>query len=122
MKPEELKTLIEALRELGSTCGEATEVLSGAAREASYAKLLWGKCALEQERAKLVKIGLEMMHFPGLVPSIFLDELFHQKLIGTLLVAIGLIQEKRSPMHTVKVYEEFQKTTQKLLKITDKAV
>jgi len=122
MKPEELKTLIEVLQELGSTCDETTNALSGAAQEARYAKRLWGKYMSEQERAKLVKLGLNMMHFPGLIPSIFLNGLLHHEFTGAFLVAIGLIQEKRSPMHAVNVYEEFQETAQKLRKITDEAV
>jgi len=76
----------------------------------------------EQERGRLVKIGLNMLHFPGLISSTFLDELFHYKFIGISLLAIGLIQEKRRPMHAVNVYETLQETAQKLRKVIDDAV
>jgi len=69
-----------------------------------------------------VKLGLNIMDFPGLIPSIFLNELFYHKFVGVSLVAIGLIQEKRSPMHAVNVYETFQETVQKLRKVTNEMV
>lgn len=122
MKPKELKTIIEMLQELGSTCDETTKVLSGAAQEARCAKPLLGKPMSEQERATLAKLGLNIMDFPGLIPSIFLDELFHHKFIGVSLLAIGLIQEKRNPIQAVDVYKNFRETVQKLRKITDEAV
>jgi hypothetical protein len=122
VKSEELKTLVEVLQELGSTCDETANVLSGAAQEAHCAKHLLGKPMSERERARLVKLGLDVMHFPGFIPSIFLNELFHHKFVGVSLVAIGLIQEKRSPMHAVNVYETFQETIQKLRKMTNKMV
>ena len=96
MKSEELKTLIEVLQELGSTCDETANVLSGAAQEAHCAKHLLGKPVSKRERAKLLKLGLNIMDFPGLIPSIFLNELFYHKFIGVSLVAIGLIQEKEA--------------------------
>lgn len=122
MKSRENKIIIEVLQELGSTYDETANVLSGAAQEAHYAKRLLGKHISKQERARLVKLGLKIMHFPGLIPSIFLDELFHYKFIGVSLLAIGLIQEKRSPIQAVDVYENFQETIHKLRKITDEAV
>lgn len=122
MKSKELKTLIEVLQELGSTCDETANVLSRAAQEAHYTKPLLGKHMSKQERATLVKLGLNIMDFPSLIPSIFLDELFHHKFIGVSLVAIGLIQEKRSPIQAVDVYRNFRETVQKLRKITDEAV
>jgi len=69
-----------------------------------------------------VKLGLNIMDFPGLIPSIFLNELFYHKFVGVSLVAIGLIQEKRSPIQAVDVYKNFQETVHKLQKITDGAV
>jgi hypothetical protein len=122
VKSKELKTLTEVLQELGSTCDETANVLSGAAQEAHYTKPLLGKHMSKRERAKLLKLGLNIMDFPGLIPSIFLNELFYHKLIGVSLVAIGLIQEKRSPIQAVDVYKNFRETVHKLQKITDEAV
>jgi hypothetical protein len=121
VKHRELKSLIEALRELGSACDETANVFSGAAQEAHCTKCLWGKRMSKQQRSKLVKLGLNIMHFPGLTRSIFLNELFHHKFIGVSLVAIGLIQEKRSAISAVDVYENFQEAVSKLRKITDEA-
>ena len=122
MKSKELKTLIEVLRELGSTSDETANLLSRAAQEAHCAKHLLGRPISEQERARLVKLGLNIMDFPGLIPSIFLDELFHHKFIGVSLLAIGLIQEKRSPIQAVDVYKNFRETVHRLRKMTDEAV
>ena len=122
MKSKELKTLVEVLQELGSTCDETANVLSGVAQEAHCAKHLLGKHMSERERARLVKLGLDVMHFPGFVPSIFLNELFYHKLVGVSLVAIGLIQEKRSPIQAVDVYKNFRETVRRLRKMTDEAV
>ena len=122
MKPKELKTIIEMLQELGSTCDETANLLSRAAQEAHYAKSLLGKYTSKQERATLVKLGLNIMDFPSLIPSIFLNELFHHKFIGISLLAIGLIQEKRSLIQAVDVYTNFHETVQKLRKITDETV
>jgi len=122
VKSKEVKTLVEVLQKLGSTCDETANVLSGAAQEAHCAKHLLGKPMSERERARLVKLGLDVMHFPGFVPSIFLNELLYHKFVGVSLVAIGLIQEKRSPIQAVDVYKNFQETVHRLRKMTDEAV
>lgn len=122
MESKECKAVIGVLQELCSTCFETTDVLSGAVEEARCAKSLLGNPGSKQERARLVKLGLDIMHFPGFVPSIFLNELFYHKLLGVSLVGLGLIQEKRSSMHAVDVYENFQGTTHKLRKMLDEIV
>jgi hypothetical protein len=73
VKPIKLKTVIKVLQELGSTCDETANALSGATQEVQCAKRLWGKHMSEQEQARLVKLGLNIMHFPGLIPSIARD-------------------------------------------------
>lgn len=110
MRPRELKTAIDVLLELSSTYKETTKILSKAAEEARSAKRLWGKPKPEQERPKLVKLGLDIMTFPGTISSIFFSSIFHTDIIGISLVAAGLIQEKRSPMYAVNVLENFQET------------
>ena len=122
MKSKEVKTLVEVLQELGSTCDETANVLGGAAQEAHCAKHLLGKPMSERERARLVKLGLDVMHFLSFVHSIFLNELFYHKFVGVSLVAIGLIQEKRGPTQAVDVYKNFRETVRRLRKMTDEAV
>lgn len=114
VKTKELKKVIGTLPELSSTCEETAKALSEAAKEARSVKRLWGKPKSEQKRPTLVKLGLEIMHFPGLIPSIFLDELVHYKFIGISLLAAGLIQQKRRPTYAANVYESFQEVVQQL--------
>ena len=122
MKSKEIKTLVGMLQELGSAYDETANVLSGAVQGAHRVKPLLGKPMAERERAKLLKLGLDIMHFPGFVPSIFLNEFFRHKFVGVSLVAIGLIQEKRSPMRAVDVYENLHETVQKLRKMANETV
>lgn len=122
MKSKELKAAVEVLQELSSTCDETVNILNEAIQEAHYARSLLGKHMSEKENTGLVKLGLNIMHFPGLIPSIFLNELFQYKIIGVSLVAAGLIQEKRSPLQAVDVYENFQETVHKLHKTIDETI
>ena len=114
MRLRELKTAIDVLLELSSTYEETTKILSKATEEGRSAKRLWGKPKSEKERPKLVKLGLDIMTFPGTISSIFFSSIFHTDIIGISLVAAGLIQEKRSPMCAVNVLETFQETVQSL--------
>lgn len=114
MRPRELKTAIDVLLELSSAYEETTKILSKATVEARSAKRLWGKPKPEQDRPKLIKLGLDIMTFPGTISSIFFSSIFHTDIIGISLVAAGLIQEKRSPMCAVNILETFQETVQSL--------
>lgn len=114
MKSREFKTLVGMLQELGSAYDETANALNGVLQGARRVKPTLGIHVAEHERAGLLKLGLDVMHFPDLVPSIFLNELLCHKFVGVSLVAIGLIEEKRSPMRAVDVYENFHETVRKL--------
>jgi len=112
LKPEELKrTVIPCARELNLSRKELASVLNEAAKEARYARHLWGKpTGTEERHSRLIKLGLAIIAFPEPVIS---------DAIGTIIVATGLIQEKikRSSMRAVDVYSTFKDVTKEIQKM-----
>ena len=103
MKEEELKTVVDALQELGLNREEASKVVSEAVRESHLA----GNLSKKKDTSLLIKVGLLLIAFPD--PTI-------SDLVGTLLVSAGLIQKriKRSTLHMEDVPGTFQELVKNL--------
>jgi hypothetical protein len=97
VKKEELKTVADALHDLGLNHEEAVKVISEAVRESHSVENLSKK----KDTSLLIKVGLLLIAFPD--PTI-------SDLVGTLLVSAGLIQTKirRSTLHMEDIPDTFQ--------------
>jgi len=97
VKEEELKTVVDALQELGLNREEASKVVSEAVRESHLA----GNLSKKKDTSLLIKVGLLLIAFPD--PTI-------SDLVGTLLVSAGLIQKriKHSRLYVEDAPDTFQ--------------
>lgn len=97
VQKEDLKTVANALHELGLNREEAAKVVREAVKEANSAENLSKK----RDNSLLIKVGLLLIAFPD--PTI-------SDLAGTLLVSAGLIQNriKHSTLHLEDVPDTFQ--------------
>ena len=97
VKEEELKTVVDALQELGLNREEASKVVSEAVRESHLA----GDLSKKKDTSLLIKVGLLLIAFPD--PTI-------SDLVGTLLVSAGLIQKriKHSRLYVEDAPDTFQ--------------
>ena len=115
LKPEDLETIVVALRELGLSYDETVKLMSGVTKDAKSLRSLWGKPSVgRQKGSKLIKLGVSLIAFP--IPTIGI-----KKSLGATLIAAGLIQERRKHIHVADVYSTFQdvnKELQKLRKIS----
>jgi len=115
LRPEDLETIVVALRELGLSYDETVKLMSGVTKDAKSLRSLWGKPSVGgQKGSKLIKLGVSLIAFP--IPTIGI-----KKSLGATLIAAGLVQERRKHIHVSDVYSTFQdvnKELQKLRKIS----
>jgi hypothetical protein len=99
MKPDEAKTMAEALNELSESYADLADAIRGTTRTAKATKQLWRN----GKRSHLIKIGLALIAFPD--PTI-------SDVVGSALVAAGVVQEgiRRHTLHVDDVYKTFQNT------------
>jgi hypothetical protein len=112
LKPEEIKrTILPCARELSLSRKEMASVLNETVKETRCVGRLWGNPNdIKDRRSRLIKLGLALIAFPD--PTI-------SDVIGAMLVAAGLVQEKikQSPLKAVDVYNTFQDVTKEIQKI-----
>ena len=98
MKTEELKNVVDVLRELGSSYEETLDAISGVARELRSVSRLWRK----GDESKLIKFGLTLIVFPEPTPI--------SETLGAVVLCVGIIQTKmrQSSLHIEDVYDNFQ--------------
>jgi nitrogen regulatory protein PII len=103
VKPEELKNVAVMLRELGLSYDETLVAVRGVAKDSHFVGRLWR----EDDKGRLVKIGLALIAFPDPIVT---------DVIGAILVSAGVIQAKikRSTLHVEDVYETFPKLIKEL--------
>jgi len=103
VKQEELKNVAVMLRELGLSYEETLDAMRRVARDSHFVGRLWR----DNDKGKLIKIGLALIAFPE--PAV-------SDIIGTVLVSAGLIQAKikRSTLHMEDVYKTFPKLIKEL--------
>ena len=116
MKPEELETIVIALRELGLSYDETVKLMSGVTKDAKSLRSLWGKPgAGGQKNSRLIKLGVSLIAFP--IPTIGI-----KKSLGAMLITAGLVQEKMKHIHVADVYSTFQDVNRELQKLQQKSV
>ena len=98
MKTEELKNVVDVLRELGVSYEDTLDAMSGVANELCSASLLWRK----GDKSKLIGLGLTLIAFPE--PTLISD------ILGAVVLSAGIIQTKmrQSTLHIEDVYNNFQ--------------
>jgi hypothetical protein len=116
LRPDELETIVIALRELGLSYDETVKLMSGVTKDTKSLKSLWGKpSAGGQKNSGLIKLGVSLIAFP--IPTIGI-----KKSLGAMLIAAGLVQEKMKHIHVADVYSTFQDVNRELQKLQQKYV
>ena len=116
VRPEELETIVTAVRELGLSYNETAKLMSGVAKDAKTLGSLWGKPgAGGQKGSRLIKLGVSLIAFP--IPTIGI-----KKSLGAMLIAAGLIQERMKHIHVTDVYSTFQDVNRQLQRLQQKSV
>jgi len=116
LKPEELETLLITLRELGLSYDETVKLMSGVTKDAKPLRSLWGKPGVGgQKGSRLTKLGISLIAFP--IPTVGI-----KKSLGVMLIAAGLIQERKKHLHVADVYSTFQDVNRELKKLEQKSV
>lgn len=112
LSPEELETLVRALRELGLSYEETIRLVSRVTKDVKSVRALWGKPSSgSQKGSPLVKVGVSLIAFP--IPTIGI-----KKSLGVMLIAAGLLQEKMKHIHVADVYSTFQDVNKELQKLS----
>jgi len=108
MRPEELKELVVTLRELSASYGEMGNAMKGVVNETKFLKRLIGNPNPEAQRSWLIAAGIALIAFPD--PTI-------TDLIGTIMVATGIIKSRMKKLSIVDAYKAFQGTVKELNEI-----
>ncbi len=115
LRPQELETKVQALRELGLTYEEMVKLMSEVTKDTKSLKPLWGKpSAGGQKGSPLIKLGVSLIAFP--IPTIGI-----KKSLGATLIAAGLIQQRMKHLHIADVYSTFQDVNNELQKLQQKS-
>ena len=98
MKTEELKNVVDVLRELGSSYEESLDAMSGVAKELRSASRLWRK----GDKSNLIRLGLTLIAFPEPTPI--------SETLGAVVLSVGIIQTKmrQSALYIEDIYTTFQ--------------
>lgn len=111
LRPEELKTIVVALRELGLTYDEAVKLMGEVTEDAKSLRPIWGKPGEGgQKGSQLIKLGVALVAFP--IPTIGV-----KKSLGAMLIAAGLVRKRMQHLHVVDVYGTLQDINRDLQKL-----
>lgn len=111
MRPEELKKVVPALREIGLSYEESVSLLRQANVDTKSLKSIWGKPnAGGHKSSQLIKLGVSLIAFP--IPTIGI-----KKSLGLTLIAAGLAKERMKHLHMADVYTVFQDINKELQKL-----
>jgi len=105
------KELANTLRESTMSYKEFSNMLSGVVNTVKPLKRLIGEPNVEAKSSRLIAAGMALIAFPD--PTI-------TDLIGTTLVAAGLMKNRMQRTTVAYVYREFQKVTMKLKDLRQK--
>ena len=109
--PEDLETIVIALRELGLSYEETVKLMSGVTKDVKSLRSLWGKPKTgRQKGSRLIKLGAALIAFP--IPTIGI-----KKSLGATLIAAGLLKERMAHIHVADVYSTFQEVNRELRKL-----
>jgi len=108
MELSEMKTVIASFRELGLSYEEFCNILRSAADDVRPLKRLIGNPNAEPVDSWLVKTGIALIAFPD--PTI-------SDLIGSIMVAAGLVKRRTKQLTMADVRIEFRDVTKSLEEI-----
>lgn len=96
--------MTHALNELNDSYVDLIQAMRGTIKEAKATKQLWR----ENNKSKLIKIGLALIVFPEPTPI--------SETIGSVLVAAGAVQQgiRRRSLFVEDIYKTFQNTLKEL--------
>lgn len=99
MKNDEIKNLVDALKELNESYTDVIQTIKETTKEVKATKQLWRK----GNNSILIKLGLALIAFPD--PTI-------SDIIGTVMVAAGTVQLgiRRRTIYVEDVYKTFHGT------------
>jgi ribosomal protein L20A (L18A) len=116
VRPEELETIVAALRELGLSYEETVKLMSEVTKDAETLRSLWGKPGAGRRKGSgLIKLGASLIAFP--IPTIGI-----KKSLGATLIVAGLIRERMKHSHVTDVYSTFKDVNRELQKLRQKSV
>ena len=116
MTPEELETIVVALRDLGLSYEETVKLMSEVMKDAKTLRALWGKPRVRGRKgSRLIKLGVSLIAFP--IPTIGI-----KKSLGAMLITAGLIRERIKHMHVADVYSSFQDVNRELQRLRQESV
>jgi len=116
LRPEELETAAKALRELGLSYEETAKLVSEVTDDGKSLRSLWGKPSVGgQKGSQLVKVGVALIAFP--IPTVGV-----KKSLGAMLIAAGVLKERRKHIHVADVYNTYQDVNRELQKLQQKSV
>ena len=107
---------MQALRELGLTYEEAGKLMSEVTKDTNSLKALGGKpSAGGRKGSALIKLGVALIAFP--IPTVGV-----KKSLGAMLIAAGVLKERRKHIHVADVYSTYQDVNRELQKLQQKTV
>jgi len=106
VKTTELRTMANALRELGLSYKDTLEAMKGFAENLRSTRSLWR----DGDKSRLIKLGLALIACPEPTPI--------SETLGVFVLSLGIIQNKRknSTLHMEDVYKTFQDVNRSLLR------
>jgi phage-related protein len=115
LRPQELETNVQVLRELGLTYEDAVKLMSEVTKDIKSLKPLWGKpSAGGKKGSSLIKLGVSLIAFP--IPMFGI-----KKSLGAALIVAGLVQQRMKHLHITDVYSTFQDVNNELQKLQQKS-
>lgn len=108
MEPKDYQRMVTSyVRELGLDAKETAELMSKVAAETYCIKRLVGKPGPRDGRSRLVKLGMTLI----VSPDPFTDPL------GYVLLAAGLIHERRRQLNIADVCNRFRDVTEEMQRV-----
>ena len=90
--------MVRALREFSLSYEETAKLMKEVSKDTKSLRPLWGKAGRRNtESSQLINLGVALIAFP--IPTIGI-----KKSLGAILIAAGLVQEKRRHIHVADVY------------------
>jgi hypothetical protein len=98
MKTDEVKTIVNTMKEMNGSYGDLLQSVKGMIKEAKSTRQLWR----DGNEPRLIKIGLTFIVFPEPTPI--------SETIGTCLLAAGIVQKgiRSRAIYVEDVYKTFQ--------------
>jgi hypothetical protein len=116
VRPDELKSVVVALRELGLGYEETAELMHAVTSDSKSLRSLWGKPSAGRRKGSgLIKLGVSLIAFP--IPTIGV-----KKSLGATLIAAGLLRQRMDHLNVADVYSTFKDVNRELHRLRQTSV